>query len=143
MSKSEQQAGVGCGGCFLVVLVLGVVVAAGMALAALVDPFSWMPPLGDVFADCPPAPEVDGSCDLADRYPGFWAHVIANVAYSLTALVLLGALADAVGKLRVLRSARFESVSAVERYRAARQRLAWIAGGTGLVAALPIVVALA
>ena len=85
MSRSEREPGAGCGGCFGLLLVIGAIVAAAMSLAALVDPFSWMPPIGDVFADCPPAAEVGGSCDLEDRYPGFWLHVLVNLAYSAAA----------------------------------------------------------
>ena len=78
----------GCGGCIVLVLVIGAIVAAAMSIAALVDPFSWMPPIGDVFADCPPAVEVNGSCELEDRYPGFWLHVLVNLAYSAAAVAL-------------------------------------------------------
>ena len=38
MSSTEQQAGMGCGGCIVLVLVLGAIVAAAMSIAALVDP---------------------------------------------------------------------------------------------------------
>ena len=62
----------GCGGCIALVLVIGLIVAAAMSIAALIDPFSWMPSIGDVFADCPPAVEVGRSCDLSDR-SGFLA----------------------------------------------------------------------
>ena len=89
MSSTEQQAGMGCGGCIVLLLVIGAIVAAAMSIAALIDPFSWMPPIREVFADCPRAVEVDGSCDLADRYPGFWLHVLVKLAYSAAAVVLL------------------------------------------------------
>ena len=141
MSSEGQQAGMGCGGCIALVIVLGVVVAAAMSIAALVDPFSWMPPIGDVFADCPPAVEVDGSCDLQDRYPGFWLHVLVNLAYSAAAVGLLVAMVPAVVELRNARVARFGGDAAVERYRAARERLGAIAVPTAALGLLPLVVA--
>ena len=45
MSNTDQQAGMGCGGCIVLVLVIGAIVAAAMSIAALIDPFSWMPPI--------------------------------------------------------------------------------------------------
>ena len=141
--ERDQQGGGGCGGCLVLLLVIGAIVAAAMSLAALVDPFSWMPPIDEMFADCPPAAEVGGSCDLEDRYPGFWLHVLVNVAYSAAAVGLLAALVPAVAELRKARFARFDGGSALERYRAARERLALVAGGTAALAALPLVVALA
>ena len=141
MSNTEQQAGMGCGGCIVLVLVIGAIVAAAMSIAALIDPFSWMPPIGDVFADCPPAVEVNGSCELEDRYPGFWLHVLVNLAYSAAAVALLIALVPAVGELRDARVARFDGDAAVERYRAARERLRQIAVPTAALALLPLVVA--
>jgi hypothetical protein len=141
MSSTDQQAGMGCGGCIVLVLVLGAIVAAAMSIAALIDPFSWMPPIADVFADCPPAVEVDGSCDLQDRYPGFCVHVLVNLAYSAAAVVLLVALVPAVLELREARVARFDGDAAVQRYRAARERLWQLAVPTGALALLPLVVA--
>ena len=142
MSNSRETGGGGCAGCFGLILVLGAVVAAAMSLAALVDPFSWMPPIGDVFADCPPAAEVGGSCDLQDRYPGFWSHVLVNLVYSAAALGLLVALVPAVAELRTARFERFDDAPALERYRASRDRLTLVAGATAALAALPLVVAL-
>jgi hypothetical protein len=142
MSNSDQGAGLGCGGCIALVLVLGAIVAAAMSIAALVDPFSWMPPIHDVFADCAPTVEVDGSCDLEDRYPGFWLHVVVNLAYSAAAVGSLVALVPAVAELRQARAARFDGDAAVERYRAARQRLGQIAVPTAALALLPLVVGL-
>ena len=141
MSNTDQQAGMGCGGCIVLVLVIGAIVAAAMSIAALIDPFSWMPPIRDVFADCPPAVEVDGSCDLEDRYPGFWLHVVVNLAYSAAAVALLIALVPAVAELRDARVARFDGDAAVERYRAARERLGQVAVPTAALALLPLVVA--
>ena len=129
-------------GCLAWLFGLAVVVAAAMALSALVDPFSWMPPIGDVFADCPPAVEVNGSCELVDRYPGYWVHLLINIAYSVAALVSLVAVKRAVPELRAARVARFDGDAAVERYRAARERLGLVAGVTAALALLPIVVAL-
>lgn len=143
MSRSERDPDAGCGGCLAVLFVIGASVAAAMALAALVDPFSWMPPIDDVFADCPPAPEVNGSCDLSDRYPGFWLHVIVNLAYAVTAPVLLGLTVWAVVLLRSARAARFEDAAALERYRAARNELALFGGATAVLAVLPVLLALA
>jgi hypothetical protein len=129
-------------GCLAWVFGLALVVAAAMALSALVDPFSWIPPIADVFADCPPAVEVNGSCELEDRYPGYWLHALINVAYSVAVLVSLVAVKRAVPELRSARVARFDGGAAVERYRASRERLALVAAVTATLALVPIVVAL-
>ena len=58
------------------------IVAAAISLAALVDPFDWMP---SVLAT---GLTVTAHCELADRFPGFWWHVVANLAYAALAFRL-------------------------------------------------------
>ena len=50
------------------------IVMAVISLAALVDPFDWMPRVHRIWADC------SGDCALAHRFPGFWWHAAANLA---------------------------------------------------------------
>jgi hypothetical protein len=82
-------------------------------------------------------------CELATRFPGFWPHVIANLAYAVAAAVSLGRLAFAVAELRAARSERFSAAGAVERYFQTRQTLALVAGFVGILALLPVVTAVA
>ena len=97
-----------------------------------------------MFADCPPAVEVDGSCELEDRYPGFWVHVLVNVAYSVgrggACSVALVRAVHGAAQRRAWRGST--AAAALERYRAARERLGLLAGVTAALAVLPIVVAL-
>ena len=143
---SEREDGSGCGGCAVIIaifVVIALVIAALISVAALVDPFSWMPPIGDIFGDCNDKLETAADeCDLGTRYPGFWWHVIINLLYALAALVLLLTFAFALPEFRKARSGRFESDAAVERYRQARQTLALLAGLLAGLAAVPIIAAL-
>src|SRR5215210_4693711 len=94
---SSQQEGGGCAALVVLVLVIGAVVAAVISVAALVDPFSWLPPIGEIFGDCDDDYDTSADeCELATRFPGFWGHVIANFAYSVAAAGLLVWLASAV-----------------------------------------------
>ena len=122
---------------------IALVIAAAISVAALVDPFSWMPPIGGIFGDCnDKLGTAADECDLGTRYPGFWWHVIINLLYALVALVLLLTFALALPEFRKARSDRFESAAAVDRYRQARQTLALLAGLLAGLAAIPIVAAL-
>jgi len=132
----------GCATLIAVVLVVGAVVAAGISLAALVDPFDRMPPVGAIWADCEDARKTArDDCDLAVRFPGFWSHAIANLAYVLAATLLVLALAAAIADLREQRAARFASRKAADTYVATRRTVVVIAGLTAVVAALPIAIA--
>ena len=145
MAQNGDQSG--CGGClaiFLVILVIGLIVAGLISLAALVDPFSWMPTVREIWKDC----QDDGAtgrddCALANRFPGFWLHAVVNLGYAVAAVVVLVVLATAVGSLREARVARFGGDAAVTRYIEARADVAR-ASALGLaLALLPILVALA
>ena len=141
----ERQEGRGCGTALLaVILVMAAVVGAVISVAALVDPFSWLPPVGEIWEDCQDdldTPEED--CDPATRFPGFWAHVILNFLYVVATAGLLLRLARAVAELREARPERFSGPEAAQRYRRARQTLALTSTVVGLLAALPIIVAIA
>src|SRR5262245_24803997 len=86
-------------------------VAAAISVAALVDPFDWMPSVQQIWADC------DGDCELAHRFPGFWWHVVANLAYAALAVaVTIRFLANAF-ELRKTRVGRYADAAAMDAYR--------------------------
>jgi len=144
---SGQGQGEGCGdwGTLIVaVLVISAVAAAAISLTALIDPFDWMPPVGEIWEDCDDDWKTSvNECDLHRRFPGFWEHAIANLAYTLAATGLLLALAAAVSQLRHARAERFASQSAADRYGEARLALTSLTLLGAMIAALPIIVALA
>lgn len=133
MTSRRDEGSSGCGTCLAVLLVITLVVAAVVSIAALVDPFSWVPPLGAIFGDC----HTD-ECALAGRYPGFWLHVVVNFAYALLAIGLLIVLLSTVAGLRRARTARFDDPVALEHYREARGAFALAAAGVAVLAALPL-----
>src|SRR5947209_19698779 len=112
-------------------LAVAAVVAALISMAALIEPFSWLPPISQVWGHC------DGDCTLAHRFPGFWPHVIVNLAYAAAAAVGLIASAAAASDLRKAHAERFRNQPAVERYVTARSRLIWASAATAGLAALP------
>jgi hypothetical protein len=141
---SQREGNGGCGTIIAIFVVLALVVAGVISVAALVDPFSWLPSLGEIFGDCTDnADTALDECDLGARYPGFWTHVFINFVYVLAALGSLAAFARTLPEFREARSVRFESDNAVERYRQARQRVALVGALLAGVAALPIFAALA
>jgi hypothetical protein len=128
---------VGCGGCIAGAIALGLVIAAVISIAAIIDPFSWMPTVSEVWADC-----TGDACDLDERFPGFWWHVIANLAYAVLASVLLMVLVGRVLELRDARVARFDGDGPLGTYREARRDVA-VLGAVCLVAGLvPLLIAL-
>ena len=140
---SQREAGGGCGAIIAIVILIALVVGAVVSVAALIDPFDWMPSLGEIFGDCNDTTEIPGDeCELAKRYPGFWGHVIVNFVYALVALGLLVAFASVLPEFRRARGVRFASGAALDRYRQARGNLTLVAALLGGVAALPIVAAL-
>ena len=146
MTEQSQAdgCGSGCAAAFVAMLVIGAVIAAVISLTALIDPFAWMPPVAEIWEDCSDDWKTDvNECDLHQRFPGFWLHAIVNFAYIVAAALSLFALAGAVSELRESRPARFESETTAERYREARDGAAELALLGGLLAALPIIVALA
>src|SRR3954469_25837123 len=85
------------GGClvvFLFILVVGAIIAAVISLAALVDPFNWMPRVDAVWADC------EGDCALGDRFAGFCCHAAVNVADAVVTVTVAGRFVAAVAQLR-------------------------------------------
>jgi hypothetical protein len=144
MRGQGQQEWSGCGTLIVAIFLFGVAVAAAISLAAIVDPFSWLPPVGEIWEDCERNYDTSADdCALATRFPGFWPHTIANLAYLVAATGLLARLALAVVELRAARAARLSPTAMVDRYDQARQRLALVASLVGLLGALPIVVATA
>ena len=143
MSQRPQNDGSGCAALFVVVFILGAVVAAAVSLAAVVDPFSWMPSLGEVWADCDDdyGTDVD-ECALSERFDGFWWHTVANLAYTLTTAVCLHAFALAVADFRRASRERFADSAASQRYADATDQLVGAAAVVGILAAIPMVVVL-
>ena len=126
----------GCGSClavFMLALVVALIVAAVISFAALVDPFNWLPPVGEIWEDC------QGDCALEHRFPGFWLHVVTNLAYATAAVGALSALALGVDRFR---AARVERFGALEPYVAARSQVTIAAAAGGALSLLPIAVAL-
>ena len=125
-------------------LVVGAIVAAVISVAALVDPFSSLPPVGEIWEDCQEDYDTPGDdCELSTRFPGFWGNVIASFAYAVVGVGLLIWLAAAVTALRGARAHRFSSREAAEHYRHARATLTLVGGLLAALAVLPIVVAVA
>ena len=144
MSTEEPDDGcLGCGGCIVAVLVVAAVVAAVISTAALIDPFSWMPPVGEIWADCEDdyRTSVD-ECELAERYPGFWGHAIINFVWAVASVASLVWAAGAALRLREARPQRFSGDDEVERYERTRENLALAASACAALAALPLMVAL-
>src|SRR5690348_12810980 len=91
---SQREGGSGCAVIIGIMVVFALVVAAVTSVAALVDPFSWLPPIGVIFGSCGDNPDTAvAGCDFGTGYPGFWWHVLINFVYALVALGLVVALA--------------------------------------------------
>ena len=139
--KENDEVGAGCG-CLLLVAAIALVVAAAMSLAALVDPFDWYPSFEELWADCEDQPGISrDECASANRFPGFWWHLVANLAYVGVVLGALVAFAASVAGLRRHRVVRLSSAEAYATYERARVQLALSATGVAVLAALPIAVA--
>jgi hypothetical protein len=139
---SQRAEGGGCAALIAILLVISLVVAAVISVAALVDPFSWVPPIGTIF-DCTDNPQTAANeCDLGARYPGWGWHVIVNFVYALVALGLFVAFAGSIPQFRQARHDRFESSAALDRYQEARLAVAVLAALLAALAALPIIAAL-
>jgi hypothetical protein len=123
-------------GCFVIAMAIAAVVAAAISLAALVDPFDWMPTAAQIWADC------EGDCELAHRFPGFWWHALANLVYA--AIAAAAAVAVAFGAtvlvLRAARTNRFASPGARAAYRKAADACRGAALALAAVAAFPLIV---
>ena len=132
----------GCLGCLVVVVVIALVVAGLISVAALVDPFSWMPPVGEIWADCEDdRGTVRDECALENRFPGFWIHAIVNLVYVAVALTFAVVFAGSAADLREKRAARFASARTADEHRRAQQACAGCGIVLGALAVVPIVVA--
>lgn len=142
MAEGTQDDGYGCGIAVALVVVAAVVFWTVVSVAALVDPFSVLPPVGDVWADCPDdVPAAGGSCDLLDRYPGFAVHVVASFAWALAAVLALGWLGVAVLGVLDVRAARFDRPAAAVAYAAARTSFVRACATVAALGLLPVLVA--
>jgi hypothetical protein len=136
-NASEGGQGGGCLALLLLLLVVGAIVAAVISLAALVDPFDWMPPVGEIWEDC------EGDCALAHRFPGFWWHAAANLLYAVAAAAVACGFVATVVELREKRAARYDSTKDADAFSAARDACLGAGAILGALALLPIVVAIA
>lgn len=145
MSAQRQPTeGSGCAALIVLAIVVGVLVATVISIAALVDPFSSLPSVEEIWEDCrEDYSEPGDECALANRFPGFWPNVVASFVYAVAAVGLLIWLALAVRELRTARAGRFSGAEAVARYAGARVTLSRAAGFTAVLAALPIIAAIA
>jgi hypothetical protein len=135
-SKSTQSSGGGCLALFLGLLAIALVVMGIISLAALIDPFNWMPRVGAIWKDC------SGDCALAHRFPGFWLHAALNLVYAVVAVVLSGAFLMSVADLRERRVERFDSAPAAAQFTAAQSASFGTGALLGATALLPIAVAI-
>ena len=132
----------GCLGCLGVVVVTALVVAGLISVAALVDPFSWMPPVGEIWADCEEDHGTErAECALENRFPGFWIHAVVNLVYAAGALTFAVVFAGSVTDLREKRVARFSSAAAAGEYRQAQHLFLGYGLVLGALALVPIVAA--
>jgi hypothetical protein len=129
--------GGGCLALFLLILAIAAIVAAVISLAALIDPFDWMPPLGEIWEDC------EGDCALAHRFPGFWWHAAANLVYAVAAAVAACGFVATVVELRGTRVGRYDSTSDAEAFSAGWDACLGAGAILGGLALLPVVVAIA
>jgi hypothetical protein len=136
MSAKRHDDDVGCLGCLVGLFILGLIFAAVISLAAVIDPFAWMPPVGEIWADC------EGECDLADRFPGFWGHVALNLLYTAAAGLALLSLMTTVREFRDARPNRYSTAEAMAAYRTKRDEVAGMAVVSGAFGLLPIIVAI-
>ena len=94
-------------------------------------------PFDEVWADC------DGDCALAHRFPGFWWHVVVNLAYTAFALFVLFGFGSTVAALRKARLARYDSAAAMQAFREAHSACLGMGQTLAALAALPLLVAIA
>src|SRR4051812_49803543 len=103
-SDNDTGCAGGCLGVFAVLIVIALIVMAVISFAALIDPFDWLPPVGQIWADCQDDPATSvGECDLATRFPGFWGHAAVNLVWAVLTGGLLTLTALAVPELRKAR----------------------------------------
>ncbi len=81
-SSGKDTTGGGCIALFVLLMVVALIVMGVISLAALIDPFDWMPTVHRIWDDC------SGDCALAHRFPGFWWHAVANLLYATLAVAV-------------------------------------------------------
>ncbi len=135
LSSGKDTTGGGCIALFVLLMVVALIVMGVISLAALIDPFDWMPTVHRIWDDC------SGDCALAHRFPGFWWHAVANLLYATlavaVAVVFLAAACDVRGK----RVARFDSATDAAKFSAAHDQCVGAGTALGGLALLPILVA--
>ena len=142
MAARREEDASGCAVLFVGLLIIAAVVAAVISLAAIVDPFSWMPPVGEVWEDCSDDYDTEtDECALANRFPGFWWHAAVNLLYMVVVGILVVLLVAAVADFREARAARFDGPEAAGRYAAARPALALLVLLMSACGMVPILVA--
>ena len=131
--SSGGSSGGGCGTLIAFALVVAAIVAGAISLAALVDPFDWMPSVHAIWDDC------EGDCALAHRFPGFWWHVTANLAYAALAVAVTIRFLATVVDVRKTRVGRYADAAAMDAYRTAQSQ--WVASGQllGALASVSII----
>jgi hypothetical protein len=135
-SSSSKGTGGGCLGLIVLLVVVALVVMGVISLAALIDPFDWMPTVHRIWEDC------SGDCALAHRFPGFWWHAIANLLYAAVAVAVAGVFLVAVADVRGKRVARFDSAADTATFGAAHDRCVGTGAALAGLALLPILVAI-
>ena len=139
---ASRKDDVGCVGCFVLLMIVGAVIAALVSLAALVDPFDWLPPVADVWADCDDDYSTDrDECAFEQRYPGFWWHALGNLLYAAAAATSVWVTGAAAADHRQSRLTRYSTYEAMQAYRTKVDTLTGCAAVTAALAALPIAVA--
>jgi len=134
-SSGKETAGGGCIALFVLLIVVALIVMGIISLAALIDPFDWMPRVHEIWKDC------SGDCALAHRFPGFWWHAVANLLYAALAVAVSGVFLVAVRDVRGKRVARFDNAADAAAFSAAHGQCLGAGAALGGLALLPILVA--
>jgi NADH:ubiquinone oxidoreductase subunit 3 (subunit A) len=125
--------GGGCIAIFVVLLVIAAVVAALVSLAAIIDPFSWMPTAAEMWEDCSDDYATDrDECAWSNRFPGFWLHAIVNLLYIAASAAAVLLFWWAAADTRASRIARYSSAEASEAYEV--NRIGMVAAGAWVAA---------
>lgn len=134
----------GCGGCLAVlavVVVIALMVMAVISVAAILDPFSWLPTAAELWKDC--ADDFDterDECAWANRFPGFWPKAIVNLVYISASAVAVVVLWASALEMRSGRIERYASVEAAARYEQSRAALLGMGACVATLAAPPLLV---
>ena len=134
-SSGKETSGGGCIALVVLVMVVAGIVMGVISLAALIDPFDWMPTVHRIWQDC------SGDCALAHRFPGFWWHAAANLVYAALAVTVAGVFLVAVRDVRGRRVARFNSAADAAAFTGAHEQCVGAGAALGAFALLPILVA--